>query len=135
MISFKFKNIFISGFLFLMFLAPLFSVIYAQTGSPAGTGIVTSCEGSGCNFDELMLAIKKVMDYGVKIALMFSVVIIAYAGWVYLNSGGNPGERSKANGMFVKVGWGILFVLSAWLIVNLIVDTLVEPKNITKLME
>ena len=33
-------------------------------------------------------------------------------------------KRSEANNMFVKVLWGVFWVLGAWLVVNLIMTTL-----------
>lgn len=85
-------------------------------------------------FDALITAIKKVIDWGVGLVLMFSVVIIAYAGSIYLRSGGNSGKRDKANKMFVSVAKGIFFILAAWLIVNLIMNALVNS-NVKNLLQ
>ena len=132
-----FKQISISFFLAFVLFLPFVRVHAAEAVKCADDkphGIVTCCEGSSCDFNEFILAIQKFLGKAVEFALAFSVVIIAIAGWKYLTSGGNAGERDKANKMFVSVGWGIAFVLGAWLIVNLIMTTLVGG-NITNFLK
>ena len=115
--------------LFLPFLA------FAQNPSPAtqatgaaGTGITYEC-GSGptagnCTFEDAVAAVRRVTNYGAVIALGFSVVVIAYAGALYMISEGNPNKLKEATEMFRKVAIGILFILGAWLIVSLILNGL-----------
>ena len=130
---------FVSLFLFLvLILAPVVS--HGQT--TAGTsGIVTVCKGSDgsdvpCDsFAQLVGAVMTVVKFAVSFALFFSVVILARAGWIYMNSGGSPGELKKAHAMFGKVIWGIAWVLGAWLVVNLIVTTLVNPSMVTTIIK
>lgn len=126
----KIKNYFIAGFLFLIFFAPVFSFVYA-VDPPKGTGIVTSCGGSSCDFNQLMLAVQKVVNWAIGFALSFSVIVLAIAGWKYMTSGDSPGNIAEANKMFVSVGKGIFFILAAWLIVNLIMTSLVKPEMVT----
>jgi hypothetical protein len=76
-------------------------------------------------FGSLMNAIKGLTNFAVvNIALPFSVVVLVWDGVKYMMSGGNPGKISEANKMFVKVLWGIFWVLGAWLVINLIMTTL-----------
>ncbi len=109
-----------------------------RSGGGSATGLTYDCalnaSGSGavqnsnawgnCDYYDLLAAVKKIVNVGTIFGLAFSVVVIAYAGFLYLTSGGSAANRTRANGMFVSVGWGILFVLSAWMIVNLITSTL-----------
>lgn len=90
--------------------------------------IVPCCEASGCNFDELIKAVKRVVNWGVTLALMLTVVVIAYAGFLYLTSADNAGKRTQANEMFVKVLEGMFYILAAWLIVTLIMSSLASSK-------
>lgn len=99
----------------------------------ANTGITYECVDSNgvygnCSFDDLIRAVKRVVNAGTVFALAFSVVVIAYAGFIYMKSGDSAGERSKANAMFVKVGIGIAAILGAWLIVKLITDQLLTSE-------
>ncbi len=114
-------NIFV---FFLLFLIPAFS--------GAQGGIVYECNHPNkpvgeCDFNDLILAVKKVVNWLIVFTLEFSVVIIAYAGFNYMVSGDNPGKRTEANKMLTKVVIGIFFVLAAWLIVTLIANVLLDP--------
>lgn len=137
-------------FLFIMLSFPLF--IYAQNGNtevqgPAqvqNTGIVYDCANESatlgsrpgeCTFQDLINAVKKVVNWATLFALSFSVVVIAVAGARYMMSGDNAGERTKANKMLFSVVKGIVFILAAWLIVTLITNALVNPANITQLLQ
>ncbi len=95
--------------------------------SGENTGIVYVCTGGAagdCTFADLIQAINKVVNFGITLALSFSVVVIAWAGGRIMISADNPGERTKAKQMFVKVAWGIFFMLAAFLIVKLITTAL-----------
>lgn len=115
-----------------------YSQINESNDSKTGkTGITYEC-GDGitagnCSFDDLVAAVKKALDFGIKFALSFSVVVIAYAGYRYMISGDNPGERKKANEMLWKVALGIVYILAAWLIVTLITNALLT-EDVKKLV-
>jgi Type IV secretion system pilin len=51
-------------------------------------------------------------------------IVIAWAGFNYMVSGGNPGKRAQANGILTKAVIGIFFIVAAWLIVQFIVKAL-----------
>lgn len=126
-----FLSIFIASF-------PIF--LHADTNQPADTstpsngqgitkGITYICNRGApgeCTFQDVIEAIKHLVNWGITFALSFSVIIIAYAGYLYMISGDSPGERTKANKMFVSVGKGIFFALGAWLIVTLITGALLN---------
>jgi uncharacterized membrane protein len=91
-------------------------------------GITCVCmgpQGEGdCSFEDLVAAALKLVNWGTIFALEFSVIVLAYAGFKYMTSDGNPGKRSEATGMLLKVVIGIVIIVAAWLIVNVIVTTL-----------
>ena len=145
------KNIgkMILAFTFLISISlPMLSFAEASAATKAGnTGISFECaqtpavdadgnpitDSSGnqimqdgnCTFADLISAVQYVVNFAVlKVALPFSVVIITWAGILYMRSGGNAGKRAEANDMFVKVLWGIGWVLGAWLVISLIMKTL-----------
>jgi hypothetical protein len=81
-----------------------------------------------CNYADLLRAVSRITTFAVEdIALPFSIIVIIYAGWLYLTSGGGQAQLDKAHGMFVKIAWGILWILAAWLIVSLITNNLLTP--------
>ncbi|KND47768.1 MAG: hypothetical protein AB201_02440 [Parcubacteria bacterium C7867-006] len=150
----KIKSEILKFFLIALFISlPVFS--YSQvmvppggstdtTGGGQSTGITYECSRPGpngttiygdCGFNDLIYAVKKFFGIAIPLALAFTVVIIAYVGFEYMTSGGNPGARARANGRLVKVAWGIFFMLAAWLIVTLITNSLLNNnvKNLVPL--
>ncbi len=128
----KITNFLPSFFLLLtFFIFPIFS--FAQeivnNGDAQGRifGLTYECnhgrEGE-CTFADLVEATKHLVDWATRFALGFSVIVIAYAGFKYMTSGGNPGDRAKANQVLIKAVIGIAFIIGAWLIVNMILTAL-----------
>ncbi len=111
----RFKKIIIHTLALLILLSPL--IINAK-------GIVPDCEGTTCNFKDFMDLITNVVNFTVKLAIAFSAIVFAYAGWLYLTSGGDEGKIKQAHELFIKVLWGFLFALGAFLIVQLITKQL-----------
>lgn len=131
-------------FLLILFGSLLFTILYlipvttfGQADSAPKDALVYECAGGKpgeCDWNDLISAVQKAVNWGATLAISISVVVVAYAGFVYMTSGGSPGERAKANKMFEKVAIGIFVILCAWLIVNLITSSLLkdELKNVFK---
>src|SRR5262249_47708912 len=81
-----------------------------------------------CDWNDVILAVKNIVKWGTIIALQFSVVVIAYAGFLFMTSGDNPNKRDAAKRMLWKIVLGIVFILSAWLIVTLITNNLLNEE-------
>ncbi len=117
------SGIFLSLFLYMM---PTFAFAVEDPDSVGKTGITYVCKDNECTFDDVVAAIQKVIGYAIKFGLMFSVLVIAKVGWIYLNSGGSASERKKAQEMMEKVVIGIAWMLGAWLVVTLIAGSLLR---------
>lgn len=89
----------------------------------SATGLVP-CDGADCGYDDFIQLITNVINFLVKAAIAFSAIVFAYAGWLYLTSGGDTGKIKQAHELFIKVLWGFLFALGAFLIVQLITKSL-----------
>src|SRR3989344_9649438 len=94
----------------------------------ATTGITTTTKP--CGFADLMHLIRHLIDFAFFLAMPIAVCLFAWAGWLYLSSGGNPGNISKAHGIFWSVFIGLMWVLGAWLVIKLISDALLRPEYI-----
>lgn len=93
----------------------------------SAAGLVYVCPGAKpgeCTFQDLINATKNVVNQLTVLAIGFSVVVIVYAGFIYMTSAGNPGKISQATGMLTKVVIGIGFIIGAWAIVNLLAKAL-----------
>ena len=125
------KSLTIFGILFLCL--RLFVLAATGSGNPPSpssspnTGITYECNAGkpgDCTFDDLILAVKRLTDWGALFAIAFSVIVIAWAGFNYMISGDNAGKRTAANKMMFSVVKGLAFILAAWLIVTLITNGL-----------
>ncbi|MEQ1561226.1 MAG: hypothetical protein ABL899_00720 [Nitrospira sp.] len=104
----------------------------SKTGTGEISGITYQCvktvDGQkvygDCGFNDLVEATNFVVRWGTGFALAFSFIVIAYAGFKYMISGGSTGELQKAKDILVKVAKGIGYILAAWLIVTLILNGL-----------
>ena len=137
------KNLFIIILSLSFIVIPTFGILHAQIATKQ-SGIVTGCFDTSKNppeevpcdsFNQLLGGVKNVINYAVTFALSFSVIVIAWAGWLYMTSGGDSGKVKKAHDMFTSVAWGIAWVLGAWLVVNLIVTALVKDTEVTNFLK
>jgi hypothetical protein len=95
------------------------SALFAQNFFP--------CKGPDCTFENLVTVAQEVANWIIKLGLMLSPLIFAYAGFLYLTSGANPGQRTKASGIFKNVAIGLVIMMCAWLFVSLILNALLDP--------
>lgn len=97
----------------------------SNLSNPAG-GLVPACTNArGCQWADLMSLVNKVVkfilfDLGIPIA----AIMFMYAGFLLVTSGGNPGDLTKAKGIFTSVLIGLVISAAAWLIINIILTTL-----------
>ena len=92
-------------------------------------GLVPACPSTGCGFDQLMTLINNVITFLLfTVATPLAAIIIAYAGWLYLSSGGNSSDVTRAKKILMNVVIGYVIGLAAWLIVKTIITSLgVDP--------
>ena len=113
--------------IFILLLTP--SVVLAQ-------GIVPECSPD-CGFTDLMQLFRNITGFLVGISIFLAAISFAWAGFIYMTSGGNPGKVSQAHGIFKKVGIGLVIVLAATAIVNIILSLLTgwsSPEDIVSLL-
>lgn len=63
------------------------------------------------------------------IAIPLATLSIAIAGFKFILSGSNPGQRESAKKIFWFAFIGLLIAFAAWLIVDTIIEALVEKDN------
>lgn len=99
-------------------------------------GIVPECEGGICtNIDQLFGLAISVVRAMVEIGIALSTIFFAWAGFLYLTSGGDPGKVTKARHIFTNVLIGFLVLFSAFAIVDLIAGSLGLNSNIINLIQ
>jgi hypothetical protein len=80
-----------------------------------------------CGFSHLVLVGQHVIYNLVMISTLLAVVVFIYAGFLLMTSGGNSGKKDEAKKMLMKVLWGYLWILVAWLLIYTITKALVDP--------
>lgn len=85
-------------------------------------------EYGACVFDDFIVTIGKIIRLLIFIGVAFSAVVMSYVGFVYLTSAGNTSKIQSAKGVFWKVIWGLVIMLSAWLVVSLIENALLSDE-------
>src|SRR3990172_8704609 len=118
----------------LIFVAILFLPVFSFAAGlvpPCGEDPVTK----ECiwGWDQLMILIANVIDFLIfYLSLPIAAIVFAYSGWLFMTSGDNPGKRDQAKSIFWKVGLGLVIAMAAWLIVNTILTSLVNPELLDK---
>lgn len=125
------KLLFFSPIFLFVFLTATFAVffpsafLYAQSiGIPCDGGPTDECD-----FDDLIQLGKNIMNFLILLSIPVATIAFAWAGILMLTARGNESQISKAKEIFTKVLIGFLFVLTAWLIVQLITGALIKEED------
>lgn len=111
------------GLVALGFLLPVLT--FAQQGN------IIPCDGVDipCDFTMIMKLLSNILDFLIMISIPLAAIAFAFAGFTMITAAGNSGKIEKAKSIFVKVGIGFIVVLSAWLIVRLITNALLDENK------
>jgi hypothetical protein len=122
--------------------------VFAQPGVPVDAARVTyeavctsgrfvTCDGTDkcpCSFGSLMQLIDNVLNFLTNyIAIPLAIVTFMYAGFLFMTSAVNPGQRSQAKTMMVKVVKGFVVLLAANLIVKTVLGVLLDQSIFDKI--
>jgi hypothetical protein len=108
----------IKNFLFLIIL--LIPVItFAQDQGP-----FVPCTNN-CGYADLLKLVNNIINWIIMISAPVAAGVFAWAGIVYMTTG-VADRKSEAKGMLVKVFTGFVIILSAWIIVTTITNTLLS---------
>lgn len=84
-----------------------------------------ACDGINCDFDTLIATINRVIDFLIIfIAFPLVAIVVAWAGFQLIISGGGAEQRTHAKSMIGKVLIGLIIALLSWCIIKLILITL-----------
>ena len=77
-----------------------------------------------CGVCDIAQLAQNVLNTGIYIAIFFSAILFAYAGWETLTSGGNSEQYQKGVKIFSSVVIGLVIILAGWLLVDTLMKTL-----------
>lgn len=108
----------------LFFITLTLPLISCAQGKP-----LVPCDGPDCDFNSVVELIQRGIDFILTYAILpIAAVMFAYAGYILLFQGDNPGERTKAMNIFKNVAIGVVVVMAAWLIVHTILSSLIKEE-------
>lgn len=110
----------------------------STTSAACTSGRFIPCDGTDacpCTFPKLMQLVSNALDFLVNvIAFPLAVVTFIYAGFLFMTSAINPGQRARAKGMMVKVVIGFAIILAANLIVKMVLNVLLDENIMNKVL-
>lgn len=68
--------------------------------------------------------IQNTVNLGISVAVLFAVLVFAYAGFLFMTSSFNAHNREKARTVMLHAVIGLLIALSAWLVVDFVMKAL-----------
>lgn len=117
--SFKFYKYNIFSFLIIVFVFGLPIVTFAQTP-------FVTCD-TNCGYNDLLKLVNNIINWIIVISFPIAAGVFAWAG-IQLMMTGVADKRSQAKAMIVKVFWGFVIILSAWIIVSTVINALLAPE-------
>lgn len=124
------KKLFILGAAFLFAALP-----FAALAAPWNPGdaivpkalLAPNFAPQAVTFCNLVQLFDNLLQFGVYFSVFVATVMFAYAGFLYVTASARQENITSAKNIFGKVFLGLLFILSAWLIVNIIMNVLIQP--------
>ena len=120
-------------------LLPSFTYVAAQTatsgaglvpcGVTLGTGESEVKIATGCQACHLTQLVQNIINFIVGISITLAILLVAWAGFLYFSSGARPDNINKGKDVLKNTAIGFLVVISAWIIVNTLLYTLLDKKQ------
>lgn len=114
-------------FLAALFPSASFATDYVGSDNPKDEDFrLVPCNGVNCDFNALMKLVNRVISFILYVSIPLAAISFSYAGYLYLSAAGDTGKIESAHEIFKKVLIGFIFILSAWLIVYAITNSLLS---------
>jgi len=108
--------------------AVLFAVLtpFAALAASVGLKTIVPQVGHGCplGYTAFFAMIQNIITDGVVFAVIVSVLLIAYAGFLFVTNTASPSNVTKGRAVLTSTVIGFVIVLVAWLIVNEFISVL-----------
>lgn len=89
-----------------------------------------------CTFNDMFCLVKKIIDFILfQLVPPLAVLWFAYAGFLMLTSGGDPGKTKQAKDMVTAAFIGIILVYSAWMLVYWFISFIGGPTQSNWLLQ
>jgi Type IV secretion system pilin len=109
-----------------LFLATFFSLPFSgSVASAQDLASFAGCSGTDCSMCNIVDLTNGLIQWLIGFLFVLFAIIIAYAGFGLVTSGGNSHAMDEAKGRFTNAIIGLIIVLAAWLVVDTIMRGLV----------
>lgn len=113
------------------------AIALAATTGNASAGLVpcgvssSVDEATQCQACNIVQLVQELITFLIGIAVPIAMGMFAYAGFLYFSSGAGQSTENigKAKGIFKNTAIGFVLALSAWLIVNTILNTVLDSRQ------
>lgn len=82
--------------------------------------------GAPLGFAGVLVLIQNLMNAAISVGILISVLVITFAGVLWILTPTNPENHSKAKKVLTNAVVGLLIILSAWLVVDFIMKTIYD---------
>jgi len=90
---------------------------------------VVPCNGVNCTVCDLASLAQNILNLAIYVMIVLSAVMFAYAGFKAMTAGGNASEYAAARRIFGNVLIGLVIILSAWILIDTLMKTLVPNSS------
>jgi len=110
-------------------ISTIISLFFISASVHAQEKGLVPCDGVDvpCDVNKVVELIQRIIEFVLTMVLPIAAIAFAYAGFLVMTSGGDPGKRKRGLQILRSVGTGIIIILAAWLIVVTILKTLIDP--------
>jgi len=109
---------------FLIYSSVYFLAFLPVVAAAQGVGHLVPCEGADCKVKDFMTLIFNVINFVIFLGVIFSSLVFAYAGFLYITAQGDTTKIKKATKIFTGVAVGLLLAFTSFLIIQLITSSL-----------
>ena len=106
------------------FMKKIFSIILLTPFYVFAAGPLLPNCAPDCKWQDFITLANNVLQFMIYLAVIVSAVMFAYAGFLYLTSGGSADKVKKAHSVFWSVFVGIIITLVAWVAVDTLLNIL-----------
>jgi len=82
-----------------------------------------------CGFAHIIELIQRIIEFIFLMVLPIAALVFAYAGFLYMTSGGDSGRRGAAKKAMINMVIGVLVVMAAWLIIKTVLVAIGVDEN------
>ena len=103
----------------------------------AGITVIVPQETCPLGYQAILMVVRNVTNDAIYLAGIFAVLLIAYAGFLFVTNASSPSNLEKGRTVLISTVIGFVIVISAWLIVNEVIVTFTTGslQSVTSLLE